>query len=343
MENNRKSTIRDVAELANVSVATVSRYLNARTSVAGETKERIAKAVSTLLYTPDRIAQSLKSGRTYQIMHVVPDITNPYYARMYCAVQKLAIQQGYSVMLYDTAEQESNELKAVQLFSNRDVDGLFFCSVNKSGEVFSKLKSLNKPVATNTRFDELAFDTIYSPGGHGIFIAANHLLELGHRSIAYAGGLAASNVNIRRRSGFQKAMFEAGVHIHPDYYCEIDFTMNGGFRAGIYFAGLSPRPTAICCANDMIALGVLQAMNEKGIRVPEDMSLTGEDDIEYVRICRPGLTTVHNPSSFVAEQAIRMLIERIEETYTGTPREVICSRELIIRNSTSELIRMPSV
>lgn len=338
MQNNKKSTIRDVAELANVSVATVSRYLHASTAVADETKERIAKAITALLYTPDRIAQSLKSGRTYQIMHVVPDITNPYYARMYCAVQKLAIQQGYSVMLYNTAELENNELMAVQLCSNRDVDGLFFCSVNKSDEVFAKLKSLNKPVVTNTRFDEMVFDTIYSPGGHGIYIAAKHLIELGHREIAYAGGLAASNVNIRRRSGFQKAMHEAGIQTHPDYFFEIDFTMNGGFRAGIYFSGLNPRPTAICCANDMIALGVLQAMNEKGIRVPEDMSLTGEDNIEYVRICRPGLTTVHNPSSFVAEQAMKMLIERIEEKCVGAPREVICSRELIIRNSTKSLI-----
>lgn len=338
MEKSRKATIRDVAEMAKVSVATVSRYLHANTSVAFETKERIAKAVESLHYTPDRIAQSLKSGRTYQIMHVVPDITNPYYARMYCTVQKLAIQHGYSVMLYNTAEQEVNELKAVELFSNRDVDGLFFCSVNKSSDVFDRLKSLNKPVVTNTRFDKLAFDTIYSPGGHGTYIAAKHLIELGHQAVAFAGGSAASNVNVRRRSGFQKAMLEANLQIHPDYFCEIDFTMDGGFRAGIYFSGLNPRPTAICCANDMIALGVLQAMNEKGIRVPEDMSLTGEDDIEYVRICRPGLTTVRNPSSFVAEQAIGMLIERIEDTFKGNPREVICSRKMIIRNSTKALI-----
>ena len=131
--------------------------------------------------------------------------------------------------------------------------------------------------------------------------------------------------------------------VNPDYLCEIDFTMDGGFRSGIYFSGLNPRPTAICCANDVIALGVLQAMNEKGIRVPEDMSLTGEDDIEYVRICRPGLTTVRTPSKFVAEQAINMLIERITNKFTGDPREVLCSRELIIRNSTRALVHQGNI
>ena len=336
---NKKATIRDVAALANVSIATISRYLNGNIPVADETGKRIAKAIESLSYTPDRIAKSLKTGRMNNIMHIVPDITNPYYARMYRAVQGYAMQKGYTVMLYDTAALESNEEKAVQLFSNRDADGLFFCTIDKNKTVFERLKALNRPVVTNTRFDELLFDTIYSPGGHGIYIAAKHLLDLNHRDIAYAGGSAHSIVNMRRRSGFQKAMDEAGIHVHPDYFFEMDFTMDGGYRAGVYFAGLNRRPTAICCANDMIAMGVMQALNERGIRIPDDISLTGEDNIEYVQICRPGLTTTHNPSDFVAEQAVKMLIERIEEQYTGAPREVICSRELIIRNSTKALIQ----
>jgi LacI family transcriptional regulator len=334
---NKKATIRDVAALANVSIATISRYLNGNIPVADETGKRIARAIETLSYTPDRIAKSLKTGRMNNIMHVVPDITNPYYARMYRAVQGYAMQKGYTVMLYDTAALEINEEKAVQLFSNRDADGLFFCTIDKSRAVFDKLKALNSPVVTNTRFDELLFDTIYSPGGHGIYIAAKHLLDLKHRDIAYAGGSAHSIVNMRRRSGFQKAMDEAGIQVHPDYFFEMDFTMDGGYRAGVYFAGLNQRPTAICCANDMIAMGVMQALNERGIRIPDDISLTGEDNIEYVQICRPGLTTTHNPSDFVAEQAVKMLIERIEDQYTGAPREVICARELIIRNSTKAL------
>jgi DNA-binding LacI/PurR family transcriptional regulator len=334
---NKKATIRDVAALANVSIATISRYLNGNIPVADETGKRIAKAIETLSYTPDRIAKSLKTGRMNNIMHVVPDITNPYYARMYRAVQGYAMQKGFTVMLYDTAALEINEEKAVQLFSNRDADGLFFCTIDKSRAVFDRLKALNRPVVTNTRFDELLFDTIYSPGGHGIYIAARHLLDLKHRDIAYAGGSAHSIVNMRRRSGFQKAMDEAGIQVHPDYFFEMDFTMDGGYRAGVYFAGLNRRPTAICCANDMIAMGVMQALNERGIRIPDDISLTGEDNIEYVQICRPGLTTTHNPSDFVAEQAVKMLIERIEEQYTGAPREVICARELIIRNSTKAL------
>jgi len=334
----KKPTIRDVAEAAGVSVATVSRQLNgspASPDVAG----RIQRAVTALQYTPNRVAQQLKARRTNQIMHVVPDITNPYYARMYRHVQTEADKSGYTVMLFDTAEQEKNELRAVDLFAHGDADGLVFCTIAKSEAILRRLKEINRPTVLTVRFDELCFDTLYSPGGHGIYLAAAYLLKLGHRDIAYVGGPGESTINVRRKSGFSLALSEAGQEPNPDFFFEMDFSMEGGYRAGVYLLGLSKRPTAICCANDMLAMGVMQALQERGVRIPEDISLTGEDDIEYVRVCRPSLTTIHNPSSFVAQRAVEMLRERIEGRYDGAPREVICSRELILRQSTRGLTK----
>lgn len=334
MEISKKPTIRDVAAAAGVSVATVSRQLNGSLPVSSDTAARVQQAIDALQFTPDRVAQRLKTRRMNQIMHVVPDITNPYYARMYRHVQMEAGEKGYTVMLFDTAEQEKNELRAVELFAHGDTDGLIFCTIGKSEAILRRLKEINCPTVLTVRFDEVCFDTLYSPGGHGIYLAATHLLQLGHREVAYVGGPKESTINVRRKSGFCLAMAEAGLEPVPDFFFEMDFSMEGGYRAGVYLLGLGKRPTAICCANDMLAMGVMQALHERGVRIPEDISLTGEDDIEYVRICRPSLTTIHNPSSFVAARAVEMLCERIEGRYKGAPREVICARELIVRQST---------
>ncbi len=334
MDSPKKPTIRDVAAASQVSVATISRYLTGSLPVSAMAAERIQRAIDALQYTPDRIAQGLKTRRMNQIMHVVPDITNPYYARMYRHVQTLAAERGYTVMLFDTAEQEKNEMRAVELFAQRDADGLIFCTIGRSEGALRRLKEIGRPTVLTSRVDELHFDTLYSPGGHGIYLAAQHLLELGHHDIAYVGGPSDSIINIRRKSGFMKAMQEAGAACSPDHMFEMDFSMESGYRAGVYLLGIGKRPTAICCANDMLAMGVMQALHERGVRIPEDISLTGEDDIEYVRVCRPSLTTIRNPSGFVAEHAVRMLIERIEGRYEGEPREVVCGRELVVRQST---------
>lgn len=337
VELDKKATIRDVAALAGVSVATISRYVNGSTPVSAQTAERIRSAIEQLHYTPDRVAQGLKTRRMNQIMHVVPDITNPYYARMYRQVQMCAVERGYTVTLFDTAAQEESELKAVDLFAGRDADGLIFCTIGKSEAVQQRLIAINRPTVLNVRFDEVCFDTIYSPGGHGIYLAARHLIDLGHRDIAYVGGPAESTINLRRKQGFLKAMEEAGIAPKADMFFEMNFSMDGGYRAGVYLSGIPNRPTAICCANDMLAMGVMQSLGERGIRIPDDISLTGEDDIEYVRVCRPSLTTIRNPSEFVAENAVRLLIERIEGRYDGPPREVVCRRELVVRESTRAL------
>lgn len=333
----KKTTIRDVADMAGVSIATISRYMTGTIPVSAETAARIQSAIEQLNYTPDRVAQRLKNRRMQQIMHVVPDITNQYYARMYRHVQARAMARGYTVILYDTAEQEANEMKAVELFSSHDSDGMIFCSASNSRDVFTRLKSLGRPTILTGKFEELAFDTLYSPGGHGIYMTAMHLIALGHRNIAYVGGPADSTINIRRRQGFLQAMAESGIEVNPDMFFEMNFSMDGGYRAGVYFTGIAERPTAICCANDMLAMGVMQSLAERGLRIPEDISLTGEDDIEYVSVCRPNLTTIRNPSGFIAEKAVDMLIERIEGIYDGPPREVLCKRELIVRQSTRAL------
>ncbi|MCI9215575.1 LacI family DNA-binding transcriptional regulator [Lachnospiraceae bacterium 42-17] len=330
----KKATLKDVSSKSGVSVSTVSRYINGSGYVDEKTARCIQEAVEELNYKPNKFAQSLKKDATQQIVLIVPDILNPYYAVIFRELQERALAEGYTIVLYDTAQREEEEIKAVSFAEELGADGIIYCSIYKSEECLKRLIQNGKPVIVNNNYKMAAFDTLYSEEGNGIYISARHLLECGHRKIGYVGGNPVSDVNIRRKRGFFKAVEEQDISVPEDWIFEMDFSMAAGYKAGMYFASLEERPTALCAANDIIAMGLITAFNERRIRIPQDISITGEDNIEFSKICRPTLTTVENSGSFFAENAYRLLMERIKKQYTGEARKIVCPRELIIREST---------
>ena len=334
MANAKRTTIKDVASVAGVSVATVSRFLNESGYVDDSTKEAIRKAIEQTNYRVNKNAKFLKTRRSNQLMLMVPDIENPYYAEMFKTLQKLAAQKGYSVLLYDSNADTRMELAGLDLMEDLGADGLIYCSTESAQEVQDRLMQLQKPIVVSQRLDGLHFDTLHSIGGRGIYLAARHLIDLGHRRIAYVGGPEGSPVNRRRRNGLLMALEENGLTLPRDLCFEMDFTMDAGYKAGMYIASLTSLPTAICAANDMIAMGVMQALQERGLRVPADISITGEDNIGFARICRPGLTTINNSGSEFSRRAADLLFDRIDGRYDGPPRDVVCPRELVVREST---------
>lgn len=337
MNGSKKPTIKDVSRVAGVSIATVSRYLNASGYVDDSTKRAIQAAVEATHYRINKNAQMLKTKRSCQIMLAVPDIGNPYYAEMFKTLQAALAGHGYTLLLVDTGADPAQERGAIQRMEEIGCDGLIFCSIENDAAVAQALAALQKPVVVGQSYDTLQFDTIHSLGGRGVYLAAAHLLSLGHRRVAYAGGPEGSAVNRRRREGYLSALAEAGVAPHRDWIFEMDFTMDAGYKAGVYLSTLTERPTAICAANDVIAMGILQALGERGLRVPEDISLTGEDNIAFARVSRPGLTTVDNSGGAFAAHAAALLLSRLSGAYAGPPRDVLCPRELILRESTRAL------
>lgn len=337
MDKSKRATIRDVSQTAGVSVATVSRYLNSSGYVDDSTKSIIQKAIETTNYRVNKNAQMLKTQRSNQVMLIVPDIGNPYYAEMFKSLQSLFSQRGYSVLLYDTNADPKQERAAIVLMEEIGSDGLIFCSIENDSSIVEYLLLMQKPIIVAQRYENLVFDTLHSIGGRGIYLAAKHLLGLGHRKIAYVGGPEDSAINQRRKTGFLSALQEEGVTFSKDYCFEMDFTMDAGYKAGAYLSTLADRPTAICAANDIIAMGVMQALQERGMRIPADVSLTGEDNIGFAHISRPGLTTINNSGSEFAMRAADLLLSRISGEYSGPARDVICQRELIVRESTRAL------
>lgn len=327
-------TIRDVAKEAGVSTSTVSRYLNHAGNVDQNTAARIAMAMEKLRYVPSIAAQSLRMRASRIILLVVPDICNPFYSQMARTVQGLLGDKGYVMALYDSNE-SVHELESIRVARQMYASGILLGSIDIKKAVIDELRSANIPTVGLNAYQEYPFDTVHVHGSEGSYLAVRHLIALGHRHIGFAGGTPHSMIANSRREGFERAMHEAGVPIEPRNVIEIGFSQSDGYVAGRYFAKLETLPTAICCANDQVALGLLAAMQERGVRIPEQVSVTGMDDIPYARISNPSLTSVTNDSVAFAREGVRMLFERIEGVVTSGPRDVVIRHELIVRSSVS--------
>jgi len=335
MTMGKSVTIRDIAKEAGVSAATVSRFLNRTGYVDEKTGARIAAEVKRFNYRPSRIAQSLKTKVSKNLMMVVPDIQNPFYSRMANEMQHLVFAEGYTITLFDSEGKFESEMKCLALAESIGVDGILFASVAVHLSVLRELGRMNLPVVMINSYDACPFDSVHGVRNEGTYLSARHLISLGHRRIGFAGGAVGTAIAASRKAGYLHAMQEAGLPVEKQLIFEMDFNSDAGRKSGTYFSALQPMPTAICCANDMIALGLQQVLLERGISVPGDVSLTGMDNVRYGSVCSPPLTTVTNDSAAFAQEAVQALFERIRGTYTGPPREVLIGRELIVRGSTA--------
>jgi DNA-binding LacI/PurR family transcriptional regulator len=333
MKENR-TTIRDIARQANVSTTTVSRYLNKAGYVGAEAALRIAKAIEETGFSPNIAARGLKTQKSPIILLVVPDICNPFYSQMAKTAQQLVSERGFVLALFDSGGDSDREIAAVALARQMYASGILFASIDAKQTVVSALLASRLPVIGLNAYEKCPFDVVHVHSDGGTYLAMRHLIDLGHTDIAFAGGQPGTMIARSRLSGFEHAMREAELAFGSERIFEMGFSHHDGYKAGCYFSTLSPRPTAICCANDLIALGMINALNDFGIQVPGDISVTGMDDIPYGQTASPRLTTVSNDSDAFAREGTRMLFERIDGKYEGTPRQFEIPNELIVRAST---------
>ncbi len=331
MKTTSSATIHDVAKAASVSVASVSRYINGTAFVSKDTGARIATAIDTLRYSPNKMAQALKTERSNLIMMVVPDIGNQYYAEQYKTIQAIGAQHRYAIMLHSSNERIENEFRAIEVAREHQCDGLIMFSSFNDPEISRRLDFLSIPISTVPGWKQ---KTNYEAA---ICLTTRHLIEYGHRNILYVGGAESNWINIQRRNGFIRAMDEAGYSYNPSDWFEMDFTTAAGYKAGKYISAMPNRPTAICAANDQLAFGLIMALQESGIRVPEDISITGMDDVEFSRLLNPSLTTICNDPRPIAEYLINNLLNMINGgthmDFTGPEN----TPQVIIRSSTRNI------
>lgn len=332
-----KITIRDVAQKAGVSVSTVSRVLTCTGRINAETKARVEEIIRELDYRPNMAAQSLKTQKTRNIFLIVPDIANPFYADIAKALQALVRERGYILTLYNTNEDLNEELKAIDAAIEAYAGGIVFASISQYQAVIDKLLASGITSVLLNSYDSCEIDCVHGRRECGTYLSTRYLIEHNHRRIAFAGGSADTTIGKSRKNGYLKALAQEGILPDRRFMFEMGFSEDAGYKAGKYFSALSERPTAICCANDILAMGVLVALREEGIHVPEDISVTGMDNILYSHISSPPLTSVTNDGVEFAKHSFQLLFDRLDGVYTGEAREIILDRTLVVRESVATI------
>ena len=331
------ASIRDVAREARVSIATVSRVVNRLPTVDPELAERVWKAVEAVGYLPNTQARALVSGRSRLLGLIVSEITNPFFPELIQEFENLAVAQGYEVLIgstnYDPARTESLMRRLLQ----RNVDGVAVMTFGVEEELVQKLVEREFPLVFVDAGPELPnIRLVQVDYGEGIRQAVQHLAALGHRQIAFISGPLEQRSPATRREAFLKAMKELGLKVPPEHMAEGQHTMESGITAMEKLIALKPLPTAVLCSNDMTAIGALHALYRTTIKVPDDISIVGFDNIHLSEFVLPPLTTVQMSCRDLAAAAVESLRAGIEADHPkhGIKEWHIPTR-LVVRQSTA--------
>jgi LacI family transcriptional regulator len=330
---SRRVTITDVAELAEVSKTTVSHVLSGKRPVALQTRARVEAAIGELGYRPDGLARSLRTQRTHMVALMIPDITNPYYPLVARGLED-GMDGGYRTFICNSDGHPEREQEFLVEVADRRADGIVLDSFTLKADSIDAIVPSSTPIVRvgTTGVDDPGYDAVHADDEHGAFDATSHLLERGHRRVAMIQGPAGAGG--KRNEGYLRALDEAGAPVDPEIVVTGEWTRSGGAAAARRLLGLPQRPTAIFCANDMMALGALDAARDLGLEVPRDIALVGFDDIEAAAIVAPPLTTVSNPAYETGLLAGILLRERMTGSYRGLPRTVTLPCRLVERATT---------
>ncbi len=329
-------TVADVAAAAGVSVMTVSRALSGKGYVAEATRAKVREAAESLGYVANLGARAMKGGRTQVLGLLVSDFQSPVIAAIINAISRVVKQAGLDLILYDIAAPDGDRARPeiVPLLSSL-CDGLLLILPGKHAEQLEQFRRTRVPVVlVNYWRAPTPLPVVRADNYEGAYALTEHLLGLGHRRIAFMRGTAHSGQSAERERGYVAALAAAGLQPDPALIVQGDFGQRSGFEQGQALLGLGEPPTAIFCASDLMALGVLDAARLAGLAVPGQLSVAGFDDIPTAAHCHPALTTVRQDYEQLGDSAVRLLLQHIEN---GAPRgmRIELQSQLIIRESTS--------
>ena len=308
-------TIKDVARVARVSIATVSRALNNKGTVRPEIRERVQRAARKLRYTPHSGARSLIVGRTHTVGLLLPDLHGEYFSELIRGVDRAARRRGLHLLVSSSHGNSGEAASAVQALNGR-IDGLLAMVPGEEAGFLQEAVPHTLPtVLLNSRTHAAEYPSLLVDDFGGARAMTSHLLERGYRRIAHIRGAEGNFQAEERLRGYRAALKGSGAA--PPVVVGGDFTEEGGYRAGQVMAAQAERPDAVFAANDMMAVGCLVALREARIRVPEDMALTGFDDIPLARFVSPPLTTVRADIATLGLRALERLAGLIETKAAG--------------------------
>ena len=331
------ATIREVADKAGVSIATVSYVVNGTRYVSDELTNRVLQAMEELDYVPNQMARSLRGGGTRIIGFIAPGYATLYFAEIGAAIERAAASQGYSVIYCNSLRDLEKEKAYIDDLITKKVDGIIFCNIGQSDAEQVRLLRQGIPVVLmDWNLEGTKTDCILLNEWRGGRLAAEHLLSLGHRRIACIACCVENIPLLKRVEGFRQALKEGGAPLLDEYLVEGGYSVRSGKEAMRQLINLPNRPTAVFMTIDEMAIGALIATQEAGLVVPDDISLIGYDNVSLTAELFPPLTTVNKKIPVMCRKAVDMLIDRVGPGGSAeSKREVIIEPSLIIRESTA--------
>jgi LacI family transcriptional regulator len=334
------TTIHDVARLAGVSPVTVSRVMNGASNVNAATRERVEQAISELGYVRNMSARSLRSRQTFTLALIVPDITNAFWTTVARGVEDAAQGEGYSLLLCNSDENPGKQKEYIHTMLQQRVDGVLIAPYDSNAGRLSQLQNLNIPtVVMDRQVYGWEVDTVRADSISGAYALTQHLINLGHRRIAIISGPSVTSTAEERVAGYCLALDEAGIEIDPQLILRGEFRFRSGKMLADQLLEGNLKPTAIVATNNVMSMGVLESINQHGLRVPQDMALVSFDELPDLARFFPFLTVAVQPAYEMGINAAQLLLSRIQASAPLQPRHVILPVRLVLRYSCGRLLQ----
>jgi LacI family transcriptional regulator/LacI family repressor for deo operon, udp, cdd, tsx, nupC, and nupG len=327
--------LQDVARIAEVSISTVSRVINEPELVNKETRRRVQKAIDELGYLPNRVARRLRGegGGAKLIGLVLPDIQNPFFADLARGVEDVAQQHGYLVFLGNSDEDAAKEKRYLDVMRAESVDGIIVPPSSETDEAVADLVRRQLPVVcVDRRLLRGKVDTVLVDNVRGAAEAMEHLIGLGHHRIGFIEGLPQLSTSRERLQGYRQALEDHGISFDPSLVRQGDSRQESGRELTRELLELPDRPTALLVGNNLMTLGSLVMIHQKGLRIPEDVAILGYDDMPWALALNPPLTAVRQPGDEVGRRAMELLLQRIRDPQRSVSL-VMMQPELVVRKS----------
>jgi DNA-binding LacI/PurR family transcriptional regulator len=330
------ATIDDVAKLAGVSKATVSRVLNETAPVSEQTRKKIEKAMTELDYAPSLLAQSMRSKKTKTIGIIIPDYANPFYSYFFKVIENKLREYGYMALVCSSYEDAATEIEHIKMLISRQIDGIIYFMYKSEKDSLDFLVQLSRkiPCIFMDNIDgRLPVSRVITDGFKGIKEATEYLLRKGYKRIGCIKGPSRFAVTVDRVNGYKTALQEHNIPIEDELIYEGNFHMESGFKAGEYFLSLPKRPDGIVAVTDLMAIGALKYFQYVGVKIPQQIGVVGFDNISLCTVVNPPLTTIAQPMEELGNEAVKLLMRKINNPRSRN-RQIILDGKLIIRRST---------
>lgn len=330
-------TIKDVARIAGVSIATVSAALNDKPGVGADTKFRVLAVAEKLGYELNILASALVTKKTHTIGLIISDISNPFFTKVVRGIEDVANENGFNLVLCNTDEEGQKEKGYLRILQRKQVDGFIIVSSERNSTHIKSLVEDNVPVVLlDRKLEGIHTDSVVVDNIEGSYKAVSHLINLGHRKIGIIHGPKTIMTGRDRLEGYQRALRDYNLPLDSKYIKEGNFKQEGGYSKTLELLELKDPPSALFVANNLMTLGAFKALKEEGIKIPEKIALIGFDNMEWAPLANPPLTAVSQPIYKLGTSAANLLLSRIKAGASEGAQEIVLKPELVIRESCGE-------